>query len=160
MDNEWFWALYSKSARTAIILVQNKINVELLYFIVEAQDCVQVVLATEYCVQVVGNKQWHENTGWQAWTKNWSERWRCDRLCSDEYTMNSAPMNNSSRTYYSYGTFKLRTIQHQVERVPVGVRVPVRTTYQYQYELVVCLPGAPFIFVIQTDSGLPLTLPY
>ena len=40
-----------------------------------------------------------ENTGWQAWTKNGSEYWRCDQLVTYEYTMNSACMNNSSAMY-------------------------------------------------------------
>ena len=119
MENEWFWALYNKSARTAIILVQNKINVELLYFIVEAQDCVQVVLATEYCVEVVGNKQWHENTGWHK-VLIWESR--CDRLVTYEYNMNSAIMNNSSRTnrYLSIAKIQIaylyRTVQNIKER--------------------------------------------
>ena len=28
------------------------------------------------------------------------QHWRCDRLVTREYTMNSAPMNKRSRTYY------------------------------------------------------------
>ena len=34
-----------------------------------------------------------------ALTKNGSEHWRCDRLDTPKYTMNSAVSSNSSRTY-------------------------------------------------------------
>ena len=64
-------------------------------------DCAQIVLCTKDCVEVVGNKkmtQEREITGWRARTKNGSEHWRCDWLVTYEYTMNSARMNNSSRT--------------------------------------------------------------
>ena len=62
-----------------------------------------------YQVQVVGNKKVTSvtpkntrMTGLEmpAWTDNESKHWRCDWLNTDEYTMNSAHMNNSSRISY------------------------------------------------------------
>ena len=46
-----------------------------------------------------------------ARTKNGSEHWRCERLVTYEYTMNSARMNNSSATSqldYHAKTWKCR----------------------------------------------------